>query len=451
MYGDFTLNPFLYRDDVSRVLWQQGRVQLDSDVNEHTEAILRAMRTSMRDLLGPHAGYESSFMITGDGTNQITIGPGHYYVDGIRVSNGGEAQVTRFITVGESGKTAFPGGQPATANNGSFGVLYHEQPHLPGAKVSDFDPQMTQLVYLDVWERHLSAAEDDSLREVALLGPDTASRAVVVWQVKLLGVAAEFSGQFDPYDMLNALLTPGCSLRARAHVNEEIEACVISPEARYRGAQNRLYRVEIHKVGDKGETWIKWSQDNASIVYPVKDVQGTTITLESLGRDDRTAISIGDWVELVDEEVALQVTGSAHELVQVIDIDRSRLEVTVKTAPANTLDPKRRRRAVLRRWATKPIELGLAPGQTQTAWIDLTDGISVQLATRPNALRNFREGDYWLIPARTATGDILWPKENDDSVFLPPHGVQHHYAPLAQWTGTGFKDLRRRYKRWTEA
>ncbi|MBA3493950.1 MAG: hypothetical protein H0T87_07525, partial [Gammaproteobacteria bacterium] len=42
------------------------------------------------------------------------------------------------------------------------------------------------LVYLDVWERHLTYIEDDLIREVALGGPDTATRAKIVWQVKVL-------------------------------------------------------------------------------------------------------------------------------------------------------------------------------------------------------------------------------------------------------------------------
>ena len=41
------------------------------------------------------------------------------------------------------------------------------------------------MVYLDVWERHITALEDDDIREKALGGPDTATRTKVVWQVKI--------------------------------------------------------------------------------------------------------------------------------------------------------------------------------------------------------------------------------------------------------------------------
>ena len=41
------------------------------------------------------------------------------------------------------------------------------------------------VVYLDVWERHITALEDDSIREKALGRPDTATRTQVIWQVKI--------------------------------------------------------------------------------------------------------------------------------------------------------------------------------------------------------------------------------------------------------------------------
>ena len=44
----------------------------------------------------------------------------------------------------------------------------------------------------------------------------------------------------------------------------------------------------------------------------------------------------------------------------------------------------------------------------------------------------YRTGDYWLIPARTATGDVEWPRnDKKEPIAVEPHGVEHHYAPLA--------------------
>ena len=49
------------------------------------------------------------------------------------------------------------------------------------------------------------------------------------------------------------------------------------------------------------------------------------------------------------------------------------------------------------------------------------------------AAGTYRTGDYWMIPARTATGDIEWPRDaaTNDPLLQPRHGVYHHFAKLA--------------------
>ena len=62
----------------------------------------------------------------------------------------------------------------------------------------------------------------------------------------------------------------------------------------------------------------------------------------------------------------------------------------------------------------------------------------------------YRAGDYWLIPARVATGDVEWPDELDssgnrklDSDGNPigeaqgPRGPRHYYAPLFLYKSDG--------------
>jgi hypothetical protein len=47
---------------------------------------------------------------------------------------------------------------------------------------------------------------------------------------------------------------------------------------------------------------------------------------------------------------------------------------------------------------------------------------------RQSLKKHYRTGDYWLIPARVATNDIEWPSVTEGVL---PHGIEHHYAPLA--------------------
>src|SRR5258708_19845378 len=93
MHGDFSLNPLAYRDNVSRVLYEQGRVQLDSDANELTETLLHATRALAFDAIGPHGGIDNSFEITGDGTD-FQIPFGHYWVDAIQSLNRPDAHAS---------------------------------------------------------------------------------------------------------------------------------------------------------------------------------------------------------------------------------------------------------------------------------------------------------------------------------------------------------------------
>ena len=56
MPGDFSRDTFDSRKHFSRVLMQQGRVQLDADWNEQTAIFLHYLRTLAKDLMGPYAG-----------------------------------------------------------------------------------------------------------------------------------------------------------------------------------------------------------------------------------------------------------------------------------------------------------------------------------------------------------------------------------------------------------
>src|SRR5205814_1277191 len=82
----------------------------------------------------------------------------------------------------------------------------------------------------------------------------------------------------------------------------------------------------------------------------------------------------------------------------------------------------------------------IVEGDGDNGWLNLEDGIQIQF---PPGGATYRPGDYWLIPARVATGDIEWPRlrdaqgnlilDNNNQPIpqaLDPHGIEHHYAPL---------------------
>ena len=443
MEGDYSRDTFDPIRHFSRVLMQQGRVQLDADWNEQASIFLHYLRALAVDLIGPHGGPADrlGFKITPrvqTDRRSLEIGFGRYYVDGILCEN----EVAAPVIGGENLRLSRPlldyFGQP-------------DYPLDPAIGSPDQLPSGALFVYLDVWERDLTYLEDDSIREVALGGPDTAARAKIVWQVKVrpvdtLKVPAEqiTCDSQSLRDVMMQLQPANRGLMAaRAQVPEDTETnvCIVSPEARYRGAENQLYRVEIHRGGeswdgqsavkDKAATF-KWSRD--AVAFPIQSLSGQTVTLENLGRDDRFGLEVGDWVEVADDNYVL--LGKAEPLLRVEKIDRIDMRVTLSGEPKYGHDSGRH--PLLRRWdqqagdpATGGLELvsagtALVLG-SDTEWLNLEDGVQVRFA--PGAM--YRTGDYWLIPARTTTGDIEWPGPTNDRPAMPPHGVEHHYAPLA--------------------
>ncbi|WP_229419105.1 DUF6519 domain-containing protein [Pseudoduganella flava] len=202
------------------------------------------------------------------------------------------------------------------------------------------------------------------------------------------------------------------------------------------GAENQLYRVEIHDPGAldtaSNAPTFKWSRDNGSVVFPVLAVTGSTVTLAHLGRDERSGLTEGDWVELVDDPYLYQ---ERHDgLLRVMAVDEEQMTVTLSGTLGDRAASAPGR--VLRRWDQRKgandhgviaVKESTAPGQNAFM---LEDGVTIRF--EPGG--QYRTGDYWLIPARTATGDVEWPRATVNGVVLPagqePHGVVHHYGLL---------------------
>jgi Family of unknown function (DUF6519) len=435
--GDFSRDSFDPHKHFSRVLMQQGRVQLDADWNEQAAILLHYMRTLAADLIGSHAGngFEIIPIIENGVLTSFTISAGHYYVDGILCENDKKYD-----------------------NNGKeIKLSYYEQQDYPikNKKETYKIPEFPFLVYLDVWERHISYIEDDTIREVALNGIDTTTRTKIVWQVKTsdkLEGATDCNDIKPTWEDLAQKWQPNnrgmLKARVERKADNDTNPCIIHPESRYRGTENQLYRVEIHTGGTKEEgATFKWSRENSSIVFRWLKQSGNQLTLNMTGKDSTLGISSGQWVELTDD--THELLGKAGTLVKVAKVEGNVLTIDQHTAngcmsltdyPHN---PKVRRWDYLDKKDTKSTNteklLPLAEDNAisifegEDKWLTLENGIQIQF--QPGA--TYRTGDYWLIPARTATGNILWKQQPDGNPeALPPHGIKHHYAPLAVIIGT---------------
>jgi len=393
-----------YRD----VRWQMGRVPIDADLNEYVDLAAHRVETETIDVVGKCGGpmHNAAFQLATSAAQlppaqqtaatalgalapgDFLLSAGRYYVNGLLVENDAPLKFT-----GQSGAD-LPGTMPIATSG-----LY--------------------LAYLDVWARHLTYLDDPLIREVALGGPDTATRNRTIWQVKLervgnTGTPPDCHAAFAGY---TARTAPGTG-RLAAHVDPNPvskKPCVLPPGGGYRRLENQLYRVEIHAAGAAdGTATFKWSRDNGAIV---SDWEATSvpekIKLRHPPRDAVLGFAVGQWVEVIDD--ASELKGEPGFLVEISGVAGDVLELqTPPPAGLYTRNPK------VRRWdSAGPVNV------TAGAWLPLEDGVQVRFSAG-----TYRTADYWMIPARTATADVEWPQEGGAAAFVPPHGVLHQYCRI---------------------
>jgi hypothetical protein len=400
MKGDFTRDTFDRTSRFYRVMLQQGRVQLDADWNEQIAILLHRLETMIVDVFGPHGGPESEcgFAVFCNEFGDVCLSRGRYYVAGLLCENREIAKLE------------------------------------PPESVEAIDSPGAYIVYLDVYEQYVAAAQDPALADVALGGLDTAGRSRICWQPK-----------YWPLDVA----TPASERTAREHWGAQWERALreiaeaggqrgllrarANAHYGYSGAENQLYRIEIHQggtAGDGGATW-KWSRDNGSVAVAIGGI-GSNVELRA-GPRAAGAFAIGDWVEIASD-LDREDDDVKAPLYRVASADAAGTELGLEPSPALKYDAGTH--PIVRRWDQRA---GLDGGDlaasggclplVENQWLALESGVEIHFSSagagrQPN---RYRGGDYWLIPARTASGTIEFA-EGDEGV--PPRGIRHRYAPL---------------------
>ncbi len=429
MHGDFSRITFDDTKHFKSVRQQQGRLALDADWNEQADITSHRIETEAKDVIGQFGAAEHSagFNISSPATSDFQISAGRYYVDGI-------------LCVNES---------PTS---------YRNQPDLKLDRTTSLPTNA--LVYLDVWERHITALDDDDIREKALGGPDTTSRIKTVWQVKVLELKqtpqpSEIEGFRENLKQQKSLTLAEWQALT-AYQEGQMDArpkpgdttiganpCQPTPlKAGYSGLENQLYRVEIHKAGKLNEARFKWSRDNGCVVAAIKEIDKDEIVLSDSGCNDISRLDGAEWGEITSDINELSEKGEAGQLVR-ITIKRDGATPVVSITPPQTPVTKAdctTQHHRLRRWD----QAGTAPADG----ILVTGGLTplendIQVQFTPG---EYRAGDYWLIPARTVVAAAIeWPATARGS-SRPPDGVKHHYCPLAIIASSSVYDLRQVFR-----
>jgi hypothetical protein len=399
MKADFTRDSFHPAHEFYRVLMQQGRVQVDADWNEQISILLHRLETLTLDVFGLHGGPEvgCGFSIfQKDGALWLAKGP--YYVEGMRCENRNVVEL-----------------------------------ELPQNR--EGQPVKAHVVYLDVFEQFVPAAQEPTMTDVALGVLDTTARSRIDWTARYWamtneppadkpGAQQQWEAEWEKALAEIAVRNRQGLLRARA-----------STHLGYIGSQNQLYRVEIHRGGwsDANDVTWKWSRENGSVAFAAR-VAGASVELVA-GPSVMDAFSEGDWVEVVSS-FEREDSEEKPPLRQVVKVDPAGAAITLDSSPGEFDSTDR---IVVRCWNQRNdvAALDLAPTGgclplNEEQWTSLESGVEIRFCRDPNdgAPRRYRPGDYWLIPARTATARIEWPMKDEEGVAAPPRGPKHRFAPI---------------------
>jgi hypothetical protein len=357
----------------------------------------------------------------------LTISPGRYYVEGIACEL---AAAERFSA----------------------------QADLPGAVFDPGPDGSSQILYLEVSERIVTAIQDPNLREVALGGADITVLTRTVAQVRSLPIdVADAVPEGTAEDRHAAVAT----IAWRRFLHDSAQHGRLRARRQAEGSaaplENLLYRVEIHapsggqpaKSSPGGQpatsdpngqparsspggqpATFKWSRMNGSVAYPLRDLIKPNVLRLGAARPDRVALRPGDWVELLDDTAVVLASVDQLRQIQFFDSDAGTVTLTEPLASASLGN-----HPFLCRWdhraTVTPLIDGAVPVPDQ-GWIELEHGIEVAFEAGP-----YRTGDHWCLPARSALRTIIWPGGPAAPAAMPPEGISRRFARLATFRHAG--------------
>ncbi|NEO43232.1 MAG: hypothetical protein F6K55_03540 [Moorea sp. SIO4A3] len=384
MKGDFTRWTFDPSNRYSSVRLQQGRVLLDADWNEQLDIMAHREQIANKEIIGLHGVPDlNSFAVGFDNNENIKLGAGRCYVEGVLCENPQEDYKLDILTV------------PGIEQNGDY------------------------LVYLEVWQHHITAIEKPELVEPALGGPDTTTRTQTYWQLKALKLEDKKQWRKKCKELLDDKQKKG-----KLKVNNSGT-----------GLPNDLYRVEIHEVGESVDnTTFKWARNNASMAAKVKKIGDNTVKIDKNNQIQFQQEQGKEtwWIEITDQDRVK--AGKPGDFLEVDHVGEDNTLLTIKSMPAGIEDEFDLENTTVRIWEAKASTIKSFDGAVEEP-IELEKGLKVSFVDENNQQSNkYRTGDYWLIPTRTTQEGIN--EENKE-----PDGIVYHYCPLAivnynetQWT-----------------
>jgi hypothetical protein len=421
----------------SGVYLQQGRMILDADWNESTDIQKTRLVEALRDAIGGGAPRTGGLAL-GFAGGKVRITPGALYVGGVPAR-----------------LDMAPGSATGTA------ITVPEQPDYPLPKsVKDAYSDAGRRFYADVWERTVTAVEQDALRDPGLHGADTATRSQTLLQVKWCERTRNPLSDNQNPAVGNARLS--LALRNIVSDGDACNPCAIQVNVDER-IGNYLFRVEVHDY-DATTGWLtlKWSRDNgaeacAADAIPTGFDQGDWVW-EFYDRDTERLLGnhlhrTQDWVADYLKDADPAATAFITQPVKF----RGLLRTVAALPPVSAAIASAVPAGFLRQWdgylrinlaskAMGGIDRGVALTQGDIGDDDeklhkhgrvlLGDDLHINLERMALTLtvkdRRFVAGDYWQAEVREArhgSGDVIL-------AAAAPRGIRHRYLYLGELDGT---------------
>lgn len=403
----------------SGVYQQMGRMLTDSDWNELSEIFRHRLEDALRDVVGsgtPRGRGLMTIVENPDGTRTCSLRWGKVYVDGIPAEVRPHPEA---VLSDPAGLELEPGHQ---ADFPAF-------PAPPGGE---------HTLYVDVWERAVTALEDSELLDPGLHGADTCTRTRTMAQVKWCPTAIDPEDPVQNPPVGEARLT--LRLRAASSAPDPCDPCA-QEIALHDKVGNYLFRVEIHEVeydatGAPSRLTLKWSSENGAEQAP--------IGAEPVGFiSSRFAY---EFFSGAAEDFASEKHLGRHHATGFTPTTGALTPTYPGTVPGGF--------SLVRRWdgfcrlvkdgtdwtlTPGGVDRGrdLATGSAADAHGHVEEGpavtVNLDRLTLEIELAGLQvlAGDFWQVPVRQAVhvqGDVLMEEQ-------PPAGIVHHYMTLGTVTG----------------
>ncbi|UWU14079.1 DUF6519 domain-containing protein [Rhizobium sullae] len=406
---------------------RQGQVLLDADFDQDARLTLTRIDGDMSDVIGApgrlaYPSGTSAFAIqAGGGPLNLSIQPGHGFLDGWRLDNMAACTLAT-------------------------------QPHPRNGDAAT----LPSVVAIKALIRHVDPVEEPAFADKALGDAQASGRLIADWQVLPQPVHGSVSCATAPQNADWLRLTAPSSGSIAVTVQPSVpgtDPCSLMPQGGYTRLENLLYRLEVHggvPIAEAGSPppladgprfglqglKLKLSRRNASLLVAITGINGNEITVSPPSLDPRSWFAPGSWAEIVSlhDDVDPRAALTSERLFRVALATDEKVTVEATTAAIAATGAAATGGWFLRFWDVLPDSSGLivfgAPGAGGlTAVQSLGDGLSIQGGG--GAAATFRRGDYWTFAAR-ADGTIDWPSSTQQT----PHGPETRYAPLSVATGS---------------